>query len=141
MIPVEKGLVLASSDSVAIDAVAAKIMGFDPMAIDYIRMAHEDGLGVGRIQEIEIVGMDISAMNFEFSVGHNFASRFGHLFWFSPLRRIQRILFQTPLVYLFVFGSYVYHDHIYWRFIGKRMMEAIKVNTTWGRFFEKYPMN
>jgi uncharacterized protein (DUF362 family) len=141
MIPVEKGLVLASSDSVAIDAVAAKIMGFDPMTIDYIRMAHEDGLGVGRIQEIEIVGMDISAMNFEFSVGHNFASRFGHLFWFSPLRRIQRILFQTPLVYLFVFASYLYHDLIWWRFIGKHIMEAIKVNTTWGRFFEKYPMN
>jgi uncharacterized protein (DUF362 family) len=141
MIPVEKGLILAGSDSVAIDAVAARIMGFDPMTIDYIRIAHEDGLGVGRVEEIEILGEDIFSMNFGFSVGHNFASRFGHLFWFSPLRKIQRLLFQTPLVYLFVFGSYLYHDLIWWRFIGKRVMEAIKVNTTWGRFFETYPMN
>ena len=140
MIPVEKGLILAGSDSVAIDAVAAKIMGFDPMMIDYIRIAHEDGLGVGRVEEIEILGEDISSMNFGFSVGHNFASRFGHLFWFSPLRRIQRLLFQTPLVYLFVLGSYFYHDLIWWRFIGKRMMETIKMNTKWGRFFENYPL-
>ena len=33
MTPVEKGLIFASVDSVAIDAVAARIMGFDPMNI------------------------------------------------------------------------------------------------------------
>lgn len=138
MIPVEKGLILASSDSVAIDAVAAKIMGFDPMKIDYIRLAHEDGLGVGRVEEIEVEGEDISQMDFQFSVGDNFASRFGDLFWFSPLKRIQRLLFHTPLVYLFVFGSYIYHDRVWWPFVGKRIMETIHVNTEWGRFFQEY---
>ncbi|MCP4665734.1 MAG: DUF362 domain-containing protein, partial [Deltaproteobacteria bacterium] len=77
MIPIEKGLVLASADSVAIDAVAAKIMGFEPMHIPYIRLAHEDGLGVGRIEDIEVLGMDISNMHFGFSVGHNLARRIG----------------------------------------------------------------
>jgi len=139
MIPVEKGLILASSDSVAIDAVAAKIMGFDPMKIDYIRLAHEDGLGVGDIREINIKGLDISGMDFGFSVGNNFTSRFGNLFWFSPLKRIQKLLFHTPLVYLFVFGSYLYHDRIWWPFVGTRLMEAIKANTKWGRFFEEFP--
>jgi len=138
MIPVEKGLILASSDCVAIDAVAAKIMGFDPMKIDYIRIAHEDGLGVGRVEEIEILGEDISSMNFGFSVGDNFASRFGHLFWFSPLKKIQKLLFQTPLVYLFILGSYIYHDRIWWPFIGKRLMETIHANTKWGKFFAEY---
>jgi uncharacterized protein (DUF362 family) len=138
MIPVEKNLMLAGSDSVAIDAVAAKIMGFDPMGIDYIRMAHEDGLGVGDIRQIEVKGEDIQGMNFGFRVGDNFASRFGDLFWFSPLKRIQKILFHTPLLYLFVFGSYFYHDCIWWPFVGKRLMEAIKANTQWGRFFEQY---
>jgi len=140
MIPVEKSLVLAGSDSVAIDAVAAKIMGFNPMGIDYIRMAHEDGLGVGNTSEIEVKGADIREMNFGFRVGDNFASRFGNLFWFSPLKRIQRILFHTPLVYLFVFGSYFYHDCIWWPFVGKRLMETIKVNTPWGRLFEAFPL-
>ena len=48
MCPVIKNVMLASADQVAIDAVAAKMMGFDPMSIEYIRLAHEDGLGVGR---------------------------------------------------------------------------------------------
>ena len=139
MVPVEKGLVLAGSDSVAIDAVAARIMGFDPMKIEYIRLAHEDGLGVGDIKEIDIKGLDISGMDFGFSVGNNFVSRFGNLFWFSPLKPLQKLFFHTPLLYLFVFGSYLYHDRIWWPFVGKPMMEAIKANTKWGGFFEEFP--
>lgn len=138
MIPVEKGLILASADCVAIDAVAAKIMGFDPMNIDYIRLAHEDGLGVGRIDDIQVLGDDISKMNFQFSVGDNFASRFGDLLWFSPLKKIQKLFFHTPLVYLFVYGSYFYHDRIWWPFVGKRIMETVRVNTQWGKFFADY---
>jgi uncharacterized protein (DUF362 family) len=49
MIPVQKNLMPASADCVAIDAVAATLMGFDPMQIDSIRLAHEDGLGVGQV--------------------------------------------------------------------------------------------
>lgn len=140
MLPVEKGLILASSDSVAIDAVAAKIMGFDPSKIDYIKLAHEDGLGVGRTEDIEVVGEGISSMNFHFSVGDNIASRFGHLLWFSPLKKIQKLFFRTPLVYLFVFGSHFYHDKVWWPLVGRRIMEAIQANTEWGRFFADYPM-
>ena len=139
MIPVEKGLVLAGSDSVAIDAVAAKIMGFDPMKIDYIRLAHEDGLGTGRIEEIALRGEDISGMNFQFKVGDNFASRIGDLFWFSRFRRVQKLFFRTPLVYLFVFGSYFYHDRVWWPLVGRRLMEVVRANTVWGKFFEQYP--
>jgi len=139
MIPVEKGLVLASADSVAIDAVAAKLMGFDPMSIDYIRLAYEDGLGIGDPRQIDIIGEDISKMNFHFSVGDNFASRFGDLFWFSPLKRIQKALFHTPIVYMFVFGSYLYHDRVWWPFVGKKIMATIEANTEWGRFFANYP--
>lgn len=138
MIPVEKGLILASSDPVAIDAVAAKIMGFDPMKIDFIRMAHEDGLGVGRAEEIKVLGEDISGMNFHFSVGDNLASRFGDLFWYGPLRRLQKFFFHTPLVYLFVLGSYIYHDGFWWPLVGKRLLEVIEANTEWGRFFLNY---
>jgi hypothetical protein len=36
-----RNVILASGDQVAIDAVAAKMMGFDPMSLDYIRIAHE----------------------------------------------------------------------------------------------------
>jgi uncharacterized protein (DUF362 family) len=138
MIPVEKGLMLASADSVAIDTVAAKIMGFDPFKIDYIKLAHEDGLGVGRIEEIEVLGEDISDMDFRFSVGDNFASRFGDLLWFGPLKRLQWLFFRTPIVYLFVFGSHFYHDKVWWPLVGRRLMDTIEANTAWGKFFAHY---
>jgi len=38
MIPKIKNIILASGDSLAIDAIAAKIMGFEPMDIPYIRI-------------------------------------------------------------------------------------------------------
>ncbi len=77
MVPIEKGYILASADMVAMDAVASKMMGFDPMSLPYIRLAHEEGLGTGRIEEIEMAGEDVSRINFKFSVGDNFASKSG----------------------------------------------------------------
>lgn len=138
MIPVQKDLILASSDPVAIDAVSAKLMGFDPMQIGYIRLAHEDGLGVGQPEEIEVRGEDISGINFHFNAGQNFISRFGKLFWFGPFKSIQKIFFRTPLVYLFVFSSYLYHDLLWWPIVGLPIMEVIEANTSWGKFFSDY---
>jgi len=138
MIPIEKDYMLASADSVAIDAVAAKMMGFDPMKIGFIRMAHDAGLGVGDPREIEILGEDIKNVNFRFWVGDNFASQFGDLLWFSPLKRFQKLLFHTPLVYLFVFSSYFYHDQIWWPLVGKKIQQTIRFNTKWGKFFHEY---
>jgi len=43
----EKDILLASADQVAIDAVSAKLQGFEPLSIPFIRLAHERGLGVG----------------------------------------------------------------------------------------------
>ncbi|MEE8417787.1 MAG: DUF362 domain-containing protein [candidate division Zixibacteria bacterium] len=60
MIPHIKNYILASSDQVAIDAVAAKMMCFDPMRIGYISLVHVIGLGRVRIEVIEISGEVIS---------------------------------------------------------------------------------
>jgi uncharacterized protein (DUF362 family) len=140
MIPVEKDYILASTDSVAIDAVAAKMMGFDPMDLKYINLAHEAGLGTGIFNEIQIVGEDVSSENFRFSIGDNLASRFGHLLWFSPLKIFQKLFFRTPLIYIFVFGSYFYHDKIWWPFKGEKIQKEIGRNNKWGRLFESYSM-
>ncbi len=139
MIPVEKNLMLASGDQVAIDAVAAKLMGFDPMSIKYIRLAHEAGLGCGDPRDIEVVGMDISNMNFKFTVGDNSASRIGDAIWFGPFKGLQNLFFHTPLVNLFVFGSYFYHDYIWYPTIGKKRTAEYTKNSQWMRLFEQYP--
>ncbi len=138
MTPHDKHYMLASADQVAIDAVAAKMMGFDPMSIKYIRMAHERGLGTGVIDEIEIQGEDISNVNFNYSVGDNMASHVGDLLWFSPLKVFQKLFFHTPLVYMFVMGSFVYHDYIWWPFLGKKRQDEFRKNSPWGQLFDKY---
>jgi uncharacterized protein (DUF362 family) len=140
MIPVEKDVLLASADQVAIDAVAAKIMGFDPLSIKYIRLAHDAGLGCGDPRDIEVVGEDISGWNFRFSVGDNFASRIGDLVWFGPLRRLQKLFFRTPLVYLFVFGSFFYHDYAWYPTIGRRRIERYQRTSKWMRLFAEYAL-
>lgn len=50
------GLVLASADCVALDAVAADLMGCKPGVVLTTRFADESGLGVGRLDQIEVVG-------------------------------------------------------------------------------------
>src|SRR5262245_18559501 len=77
MDPVVGNVILAGADSVAIDAVAARLMGFDPMTIPYLRMCHERGLGVADRRDIEFVGDDIRGINLHFKVSASFVSR-GH---------------------------------------------------------------
>jgi uncharacterized protein (DUF362 family) len=139
MTPIEKDYILASHDSVAIDAVSAKLMGFDPLSIKYIQLAHERGLGKGVLEDIEVVGEDVGKENLRCYVGHNFASRFGQALWFGPLKRIQKLFFCTPLVYAFVIGSFIYHDYVWWPFVGRRVQGAIRLNSKWGGFFHRYP--
>ncbi|MBN2376464.1 MAG: DUF362 domain-containing protein [Sedimentisphaerales bacterium] len=139
MIPVVKNYMLASSDSVAIDAISAKMMGFDPMSICCIRTAHEQGLGVGRPEEIEVVGEDISEVNFNFQQSDNAVSRVGKLFWFGPFRALQKLMFHTPLVYAFVFGSFLYHDYVWWPIEGKKRMRMI-ADSEWAKLFQSYPL-
>jgi len=133
-----KDTFLASADQVAIDAVAAKMMGFDPMSIKYINLGHERGLGIGKPEEIEIVGHDISQENWHFRVGDNLASRVGDLMWFSPLKRIQNFFFRTPLVNVFIFGSEAYHDYFRWPLKDRRTFESWLATTSWGKLFQQY---
>lgn len=139
MYPEIKNVILASGDQVAIDAVAAKLMGFDPMAIDYIRIAHEDGLGIGDPREIELVGdTDLANESWNFRVGDNGASRVGDIVWFGPLKPVQNVLMRTPLVNLFILGSEVYHDYYRWPARDRGVFESWLANTAWGGLFQEY---
>lgn len=139
MFPVIKNVMLAAQDQVAIDATAAKLMGFDPMSIEYIRVAHEQGLGVGDPRDIEIVGdTDLANESWGFHVGDNGASVVGDLLWFSPLKRFQKLFFRTPLVHLFIFGSEAYHDYYRWPLKDRKVFENWCETTPWGGLFRQY---
>ena len=140
MYPVVKNVMLASADQVAIDAVAAKMMGFDPLSIEYIRLAHQDRLGVGDPRDIEIVGdRDAGNENWHFHVGKNLVSLGGgDLIWFGPLKRFQKLFFHTPLVHAFIFASEVYHDLYRWPLLDRRVFERWSQGTAWGQLFLRY---
>jgi len=137
MFPIEKNLFIASSDSVAMDAVAARLMGFDPYEIGYLRESAERGLGAVDENDIELVGDDIEG-NWGFSVGDNFASRVGDVMWFGALKRIQNLFFHTPLVHLFTAGSHVFHDEWWWKRHGRKRMAKVAEAPQWGRLFADY---
>ncbi|HLL23327.1 MAG TPA: DUF362 domain-containing protein [Kofleriaceae bacterium] len=139
MRPVIKDVMLASDDQVAIDAVAAGMMGFDPMSLPYVKLADEARLGNGRRENIEIVGdTAVADERWGFSVGDNGASMVGDVMWFGPLKRFQKLFFHTPLVNLFVMGSEAYHDYYRWPLRDRRVFEQWRTQTTWGQLFEHY---
>ena len=134
----EKNLILAGADQVAVDAVAARIMGFDPMSIKFIRLADEAGLGRGDTDQIEIVGEDISEVNWHFKGTENtFASRGQKLIYWGPLKRLERLLLRSPIVPWAFLASNLYHNDYWLRFIGrKRIRQAME--TGWGKLFQSY---
>ena len=134
----EKNILLASADQVAIDAISAKLQGFDPLSIPFIRIAHEMGLGVGDPREIEIVGYDINQERpWHFLQEDTFASRGQKLIYHGPLKPLEKPLLQSPIVPWSYFASNFYHNVYWYPFVGrKRVQEALQ--TPWGRLFESY---
>ncbi len=132
-----KNLILASADQVAIDAVAAKIMGFDPMSLGFIRSAHERGLGVGDLQEIEVLGEDISEMNWDFSSGQTFASHGQHAIYHGIFKPLENFLLRTPLVVWAYVASWAYHDWYWYPLIGRKRVARF-METPWGEMFQRY---
>ncbi len=139
VVPHDKNVILASADQVAIDAVSASLMGFDPLDILCIRLADERGLGVGRLADIEIVGdEDAARERWNFDVGVNLATGAGRLLWHSPLKVVQKALFHTPAVNLFVLASAVYHDQGWYPVKGSPVVKRWLRESEWGRLFQQY---
>jgi len=137
MTPHSKNLILASSDSVAIDAVAAKLMGFEPMKIPYLRMCHERGLGVAELNEIEILGLDISGIDFGFKTKKSFVIWGDQMLRTGALRFLEKIALHSPLVFWAPMASNIYHDYIWYPTIGRSIIRKYS-KTEWGRLFERY---
>ena len=134
----EKDIVLASSDQVAIDAVSARLQGFNPMQIQFIRRAHEMNLGTGDPSQIKIVGYDIESEEpWGFVQEDTLASRGQKLIYHGPLKPLEKPLLQSPLVPWSYFASNFYHNVYWYPFVGRKRVEAA-LDTKWGRLFQSY---
>lgn len=137
MTPHAKNIILASADSVAIDAVAAKLMGFEPMKIPYLKMCHERGLGTADLNEIEILGLDISEINFGFKTKKSFVIWGDQLLRKGALKFLEKIALHSPLVVWAPIASNIYHDWFWYPTIGKSIIRKFS-RTEWGQLFRKY---
>ncbi len=141
MIPHVKNVILASADQVAIDAVAAKLMGFDPMSIKFIRIAHEQGLGVGDPRDIELVGDEDAAQeNWQFEGPYKkmtFASRMQHKIYWGPLKKPIEWSLKTVLAPWAYLASVAYHDSFWYPLMAKRRVEEV-LQSDWGRLFHNW---
>lgn len=141
VIPHDKNIILASADQVAIDAVAATLMGFDAMSLPCIRLAHDRGLGMGDITHIDVVGdRDVLNERWDFKVGANFATGVGTLLWHTwPFNKMQKVLFHTPLVKVFENASAAYHDQWVYPRQSRKLVDTWLTQSPWGRLFtEEY---
>jgi uncharacterized protein (DUF362 family) len=130
--------ILASDDQVAIDAISAKMMGYDPMSIPFIKIAHDRGLGVGDPKQIEIVGDNIRGVNYHFTTKKSMVISGDQLFRKGALRFLEPLVFHTPLFWFCIQASALYHDFVWYPTEGRRrIMEFQK--TEWGRLFDAYP--
>jgi uncharacterized protein (DUF362 family) len=137
MIPRVKNLLLAASDSVAIDATAARLMGYDPMSIPFLRMAHERGLGVADPRQIELVGDDVSKENFGFKTSRSLVIWGDQLIRKGALRPLEHLLLHSPLVVWAPFASNVYHDMMWYPTVGQSRIRDF-MRTEWGALFKQY---
>jgi uncharacterized protein (DUF362 family) len=123
---------LASGDFVALDAVAAKIMGFEPERIGHLNQCVAAGLGVSDLQRITTVGDDDLSLNLHFvPANHNAVS------WFElALRRrpaLRKLFFDTRLFGICCKITLAYYAAWYYGLgIGRARRDAILTSTPYG---------
>jgi hypothetical protein len=141
MVPHVKNVMLASADQVAIDAVAAKLMGMDPLSIKYIRLAHDRGLGCGDPRDIEIVGdVEAAKENWHFTgpfKDMTFAARMQHKIYWGPMRGPIEWSLKTVLAPWAYIASVIYHDSFWYPMKAERQIKQV-LGSPWGRLFENW---
>lgn len=132
--PFVKNTILASSDPVALDSVAAKIMGIDPLRIRFIRHAHERGLGVGDPREIQILGdARIAQENWHFEHDRDTLASAAQ----KQLVQRARPLLDSPFASAGSAFANAFYNVYWYPMIGAKRAEMM-LNTAWGQKFLQY---
>jgi hypothetical protein len=142
MLPCVKNVLLASADQVAIDAMAARLMGFDPLRdVKFIRLAHERGLGCGDTRELDIVGdVDAAEENWGFEGPFKkmtFAATMQHHIYWGKLNRFVEWSLRTWLAPWAYIASVLYHDTFWYPIRGRVRVEKA-LQSAWGRLFQNW---
>lgn len=132
----QAGLILASPDEVALDAISSQIIGFDPLRIKYLNLAKRLRLGENNPKKIKIVGVE-KLPNFHLEQDDTLASLGQKLIYHRFPWWLEKLLlhtFITPWSYL---ASKAYYDVYWYNFVGRKRIKRF-LNTSWGKLFLSY---
>ena len=74
-----------------------RLQGFDPLSLDFIRLAHEKGMGIGDPKQIEILGEpDLAYSSWGFIREDTFASRGQKMIYHGWLHPFEKPLLRSP---------------------------------------------
>ncbi len=130
--PEMRNVILASSDPIALDATAARLLGFDPLRdLAYLRLAHERGLGVADPRAIELVGdAELACERWHFSANGRLGAKL--------VGMIEGLVAGSPLANLLAIGEASYHDFYRWPCADRRVFESWLHHSAWGQLFADY---
>ena len=130
-------ILLASNDMVSIDAIQCKVMGIPLKKVPKIKMCHDLGLGIGDLDQIELVG-DYDRIenlpNFQTKTKMSPVIYWNRRLYDSPFKHI---LFDTNVFNIPVKLSATYHDYL-WYPMKARKKIAWFYKTGWGKLFNNY---
>ena len=137
MRPREMNVLLAGADPVAVDAVGAALMGFDPLQIRYLQLAHERGLGCANLKSIELLGDAWEPARPAFHASRSLVIFGDQLLRRGPLRFLEPLLLHGPLFAWAPAASNLWHDGIWYPTVGRSRIARFR-RTTWGALREQY---
>jgi uncharacterized protein (DUF362 family) len=65
--PIQSKVIIAGIDMVSVDSIASSVMGLDPTMIRHVQLAEEKGLGIAKLDHINLIGEPINAVMLKFS--------------------------------------------------------------------------
>lgn len=128
--PEVKNALLASTDPVALDAVVARLLGFDPLRdLPYLRLAHERGLGVADPRTIDLAGdLDLAGARWQLGGARR---QGGALRWIR--RRSGGALLDRAIEAFERYAAYYR-----WTARDRWVFASWLRGTQWGRLFQHY---
>lgn len=133
----QKDYLLASDDLVALDSIAAKMMGFNPLKIDFLRLSQSKKLGIADPLKIEIVGESLAGVNFGFKKADTLASRGQKLIYHYFPPALEKLLLQTVIAPWSFLASKAYFDGFWYHFIGVLRIKKF-LASPWGKVFKDF---
>lgn len=133
----QKDYLLSGEDIVALDSIAAKMMGFDPLQIGYLKLSQQKNQGIANPKKIKVSGENINEINFNFKSADTFASRGQKLIYRHSPAKLERILLQTFIAPWSYLASKAYFDLFWYRAIGKKRLNEF-FRSPWGKVYKEY---